>query len=82
MKINSIEFTIQEAADLLNVSPSFLIKQIEAGEIPDRNPGKHRRIHFNDIMIDRERNDRATSQALDEIIAISEELGLYDLRNN
>jgi excisionase family DNA binding protein len=71
------ELTIQEAADLLNVSPPFLIEQIEAGKILDRKVGKQRRIRFNDLMAYTERIDQATSQALDEMVTISEELGLY-----
>jgi excisionase family DNA binding protein len=72
------ELTTQEAADLLNVSRPFLIKQIDQGEIPHHKVGKHRRINFNDLMVYKERVDREASDALDEIVAISEELGLYD----
>jgi excisionase family DNA binding protein len=72
------ELTTQEAADLLNVSRPFLIKQIEAGEIPYHKVGKHRRIQFNDLMVYKERIDRSISQGLDEMVAISQELGLYD----
>jgi excisionase family DNA binding protein len=72
------ELTTQEAADLLNVSRPFLIKQIDQGEIPHHKVGKHRRINFNDLICYKERVDQEASAALDEIVAISEELGLYD----
>ncbi|WP_309745485.1 MULTISPECIES: helix-turn-helix domain-containing protein [unclassified Chamaesiphon] len=72
------ELTTQEAADLLNVSRPFLIKQIELGEIPYHKVGKHRRINFNDLMVYEERIERVTAQGLDEMVAISQELGLYD----
>ena len=72
------ELTTQEAADLLNVSRPFLIKQIELGEIPHHKVGKHRRINFNDLIVYKERIDRVTAQGLDEMVAISQELGLYD----
>jgi excisionase family DNA binding protein len=72
------ELTTQEAADLLNVSRPFLIKQIELGKIPHHKIGKHRRIQFNDLMVYKNQIDLATSQALDEMVAISQELGLYD----
>ena len=71
------ELTTQEAADLLNVSRPYLIKQIELGEIPYHKVGKHRRIHFNDLMVYKDRIDLATAQGLDEMVAISQELGLY-----
>jgi excisionase family DNA binding protein len=72
------ELTTQEAADLLNVSRPFLIKQIDQGAIPHHKVGNHRRIKFNDLMLYKERIDQEASDALDEIVAISEELGLYD----
>ena len=72
------ELTTQEAADLLNVSRPFLIKQIELGEISHHKVGKHRRIHVTDVMAYKERIDFATNRGLDEMVAISQELGLYD----
>lgn len=72
------ELTTQEAADLLNVSRPFLIKQIDAGKLPHHKIGKHRRINFNDLMAYQEKVDREASAALDEMVAISQELGLYD----
>jgi excisionase family DNA binding protein len=72
------ELTTQEAADLLNVSRPYLIKQIELGEIPHHKIGKHRRIHFNDLMVYKDRIDLETAQGLTEMVAISQELGLYD----
>ncbi len=72
------ELTTQEAADLLNVSRPYLIKQIELGKMPCHKIGKHRRIHFNDLMAYKDQIDLATAQGLDEMVAISQELGLYD----
>jgi excisionase family DNA binding protein len=71
------ELTTQEAADLLNVSHPYLIKQIEAGEIPHHKIGHHRRIRFDDLMNYKEGVDRVRSQALDELFAQTEALGLY-----
>jgi excisionase family DNA binding protein len=72
------ELTTQEAADLLNVSRSFLIEKIESGELPHHNLGKHCRINFSDLIIYKNQTDLATAQGLDEMVAISQELGLYD----
>jgi excisionase family DNA binding protein len=72
------ELTTQEAADLLNVSRPFLIEQIESGEIPHHKVGTHRRIYLNDLMGYKDRIDRTSSQGLDEMVAISQELGMYD----
>jgi excisionase family DNA binding protein len=72
------ELTTQEAADLINVSRPFLIKQLEEGIIPYHKVGKHRRVRFTDLMEYKTNIDAARSKILDEIVAISEELGLYD----
>jgi excisionase family DNA binding protein len=72
------ELTTQEAACLLNVSRPYLIKQIELGKIPHHKIGKHRRINFNDLMVYKDRIDLTTVQGLDEMVAISQELVLYD----
>lgn len=72
------ELTTQEAADLLNVSRPYLIKKIEAGDIPCHKVGRHRRIRFDDLMAYKQRIDAECSQALDEMVALSEEMGLYD----
>jgi excisionase family DNA binding protein len=72
------ELTTQEAADLINVSRPFLIKQLEEGIIPYHKVGKHRRIHFADLMEYKTNIDAARSKVLDEMVAISQQLGLYD----
>lgn len=72
------ELTTQEAADLLNVSRPYLIKQIEAGELSCHKIGRHRRIRFNDLMAYKKRIDRTHAQALDDLVAQSESMGLYD----
>lgn len=72
------ELTTQEAADLLNVSRPYLVKQIEAGAIPHHKVGRHRRIQFDDLMAYKQQVHEQSSQALDEMVARSEEMGLYD----
>jgi excisionase family DNA binding protein len=72
------ELTTQEAADLINVSRPFLVKQLEEGTIPHHKVGKHRRVRFTDLMEYKTNIDAARGKVLDEIVAISEELGLYD----
>jgi len=72
------ELTTQEAADLINVSRPFLIKQIEAGEIPHHKVGRHRRVRLTDLMEYKTRIDCEREEVLDELVELSEELGLYD----
>lgn len=73
------ELTTQEAAELLNVSRPFLIKLLDQGDLKFRYVGTHRRIAINDLIEYRNRRDTYRSQAIDEMIRISEEEGLYDI---
>ncbi len=70
------ELTTQQAADLLNVSRPFLVKQLEAGVIPFYKVGRHRRIRFSDLMTYREPLDQQTAEAADELAAQAQEMGL------
>lgn len=72
------ELTTQEAADLINVSRPFLIKQLEEGIIPYYKVGKHRRIRFTDLMEYKTNIDAARSKVLDELVEESQKLGFYD----
>ena len=72
------DLTTQEAAELLNVSHPYLIDKIESGEIPHHEVGHHYQIGFEDLMTYRRQVNTKSSQALDEMVALSEEMGLYD----
>ena len=63
------ELTTVQAAELLNVSRPFLIGLLEAGAIPYRRVGRHRRIRMEDAMAYRERIDRDRETVLDKLVA-------------
>lgn len=72
------ELTTFEAADILNVSRPFLIKRIEAGELPFHMVGTHRRLKLSDVLAYRDRLAAQAEDALTAMTAEAEELGLYD----
>jgi excisionase family DNA binding protein len=71
------ELTTQEAANMMNVSRPYLVKLLEQKTIPFHKVGTHRRIYLKDLLTYMEENDKARSQTLDELAALSQELGLY-----
>jgi len=70
------ELTTQEAADFLNVSRPFIVKQLDASVIPHRKVGTHRRISVKDLLKYKHEIDRARHETLDELTAESQRLGL------
>jgi excisionase family DNA binding protein len=70
------ELTTQQAADILKVSRPYLVKKLEAGEIPFHKLGRHRRIRFSDLMAYKERVDRESREAVDELTVQAQELDL------
>lgn len=72
------ELTTQEAADLLNMSRPTLLKRLEEGALPYHWVGKHRRLSVVDVLRYREMRRQTSVQALQELVAEEEELGLRD----
>lgn len=72
------ELSTRQAADLLHVSRPYLVKLLEAGDIPFYKVGKHRRVKREDVMVYKNAIDRRREAILDELVAESQELGLYD----
>lgn len=73
-----MELTTQQGADILGVSRPFFVKLLEEGKIPFRRPHNHRRVRLQDVLDFKEREDALRRQALDELTALTQEMGLYD----
>ena len=69
------ELTTQEAADFLNVSRPYLVGLLEKGELAFRKVGSHRRILAKDVIEYKQQQDALRMQALDELTALSQEMG-------
>ncbi len=70
------EFTTVEAANFLNVSRPFVIKEIEAGHLPHRKVGSHRRIAVGDLLAYAQKMRARQASALDRLADNARELGL------
>lgn len=65
----------QEAADLLRISRTTVVRLLETGAIPFEKPSRHRRVRVVDLLEYRRRQRSAAEIALAEMIADTERLG-------
>lgn len=70
------ELTTQQAADVLGVSRPFLVKELDAGKIPVRMVGTHRRIRLEDLTRYRDTIDEKRHKVLDKLTKQAHELDL------
>ncbi len=70
------ELSTVEAANFLNVSRPFLIKEIEAGRLKHRMVGTHRRVEFSDLLSYAKEMRQRQEKALDRMADNARELGL------
>ena len=70
--------TTQAAADLLGMSRPYLKMLMDRGEIPFHRVGSHRRVKLTDLMDYRDRREQERAAQMEDLLAISEEMGVYE----
>jgi excisionase family DNA binding protein len=71
------EVSTTEAARILNVSRPFATQLMDAGEIPCRRVGSHRRARRADVLRYKEQMDTRADASFQAMVELSESLGLY-----
>lgn len=70
--------TTSQAAELLGISRTYVVRLIDKGRIPVQYRGTHRRIHLKDVMEYMETSHNTRVDKLDAIAELSERTGQYD----
>lgn len=66
--------TIEQAADLLNVSRQYLVRLLDEGKIPYDRTGEHWQLNINDVLAYKQKRDHERDEKLDELTRFTEEL--------
>ncbi len=74
LPVSDKPLSTQRAADILQVSRSYLIKLLDTGEIPSHRVGAHRRVRLDDVLAYKEKWDQERLKMLRELTAISQEI--------
>lgn len=72
------ELSTQQAADLLNVSRPHIAKLVDEGALPARRVGPHRRLLASDVLAYKQKMYADQVRSMEELVNLTEELGLYD----
>lgn len=70
------ELSTQEAADLLKVSRPYIVQLLEAGKIPHKKIGTHRRILLKDLLAYAKQHELDRDRMLTELAKQAQELNL------
>jgi excisionase family DNA binding protein len=72
---NLSTFNVEE---MLNVSRPYVMELLDSGELPSQKVGSVRRVKLKDLLEYRDKQDKRRDETMDELVALTETLGLYD----
>ena len=72
------ELSTQQAAEILNVSRPYVAKLVDEGALPARKVGPHRRLLLSDVLDHQKKMHALQVKAMEELSALTDELGLYE----
>jgi excisionase family DNA binding protein len=72
------EVSPEKAAEFLHISRPFLVKRLDAGEIPFYWVGTHRRILMSDLIEYKQKRKERSREILQQMREEAEEMGLYE----
>ena len=72
------EVSPEKAAEFLHVSRPFLIKKLEAGELPFHWVGSHRRMLMSDLVEYKRQRRQRSLETLQQMREDAEAMGLYE----
>jgi excisionase family DNA binding protein len=80
VQLNSLEpeISVADAAELLNVSRPYVAKLIAEGTLSCRELHSRRLLALDEVMLYKSTTASKRLKALEELTALSQELGLYD----
>lgn len=73
-----LELTVEEAAELLNVSPLRLVRLLDDREMPCYEVENQRRIRLADVLDYQRKVLEDRKAMLREMVGLNQEMGLYD----
>lgn len=71
--------TIRQTANVLNVSPRYVVQLLHGGELPFSWDAHRRWIARDIVLAYKQRRDADRREALDEMARLTQEMGLYAL---
>jgi len=70
--------TTQEAADLIGCSRQHVVSLMNSGALSGRKIGTHRRLKLEDVLRFIQEDDTRRDAVMDDLVALTEEIGGYD----